>query len=59
MWTAPDGVSVLAETQRLLKLDELVAVVPDVGHVQLRVVGRHTVQETRLVHPDVGRVSRG
>ena len=52
MWVVPDFISVLSQSEDLLKLDPIVAMVPHVGNVQLGVVGGDTVQEVCLVHGD-------
>ena len=56
MWIPPDAVVALAEPIDLLKVNEHIVLVPDIGDIQLGVVGGDAMQHARLVymHP-IGR----
>jgi len=53
VWIDPDFVAVLSQAVDPFELDEYVAMVPDIGDVDLMVVGSHALHEGGAVHHDV------
>ena len=49
----PDFVAVLSQAEHFLELYEIISVVPDVGDVELGVVGGDAMEESSAVHLDV------